>query len=291
MSPIVNTNFQLINIKQVYDDGLYCEYIAIQAVFFIVSNTFTMHILITDKRLKMEEKMRKENYKLSFIKKLKFLLMAVLLILLLKRDINLNRVKANCKDNINNNNKKCRHHIKGNIIVKEHKKNNFLMPIIIAKKQFDVFVESYIGFSHEILEVKEVRNDVLLTDEKLINVGSHGILFITGEIRTKIEYVVVNSSNENGHLCCSKYLISSIPFNKAIDIDYFKLPEISRRCSHVCEYNPEVKCNLVEADFYSSVSSNDNGYKNKKNNSMKSLRLKINSNIQIDLTQMQNVNM
>ena len=50
--------------------------------------------------------MRKENCKLSSIKKLQFLLMAVLLILLLKRDINLNRVKANCKDYINNNNKK-----------------------------------------------------------------------------------------------------------------------------------------------------------------------------------------
>ena len=230
--------------------------------------------------------MRKENCKLSSIKKLQFLLMAVLLILLLKRDINLNRVKANCKDYINNNNKKHSHHNKSNIILNEHKKNNFLMPIIIAKKQFDVSAERCIGFSHGKLEVKEVKNDVLLTDKKLINMGNHGTLFISGEIKTKIEYVMVNSSNEN----CSKYLTLNIPFNKVIDIDYFKLPETSKRSSHVCEYNPEIKCNLEKADFYSSVSSNNNEYKNKKASDMKSLRLRINSNIQIDLTQMQNVN-
>lgn len=234
--------------------------------------------------------MRKENNKSYFIKNLKFLLMAVLLILLLKRDINLNRAKTKCKDNINNNNKKGRHDIKSNIIVNEHKKNNFLVPVIIAKKQFEVFIESYMDLCHETLEVKEIKNDVILTDEKLIDMGNHGTLFISGEIKTKIEYVVPDSLNDNGLLCSSKYLIASFPFNKAVNIDYFQLPKISGRCSHTCEYSPKIRCNLVKADFYSCVSSSDNHGKSKKINTMKPLRLKIDSNVQINLTQMQNVN-
>ncbi|MDF2880680.1 MAG: hypothetical protein K0R54_1237 [Clostridiaceae bacterium] len=235
--------------------------------------------------------MRSEIYKLNFIKKVKFLLMAVLLILLLKRDINLNRVKANCKDNINNKNKEDKHSSKCNIIMDEHKKSKFTMPIIIAKKQFDVFVDSYIDFNDDALEVKEIKNDIILTDEKLINRGSHGTLFLSGEIKTKIEYVVFDSASDKGLLFSSKYLITSFPFNKAVNIDYFKLPEVSRRCSHICEYSPEIKCNLIRADFYSNVSSTANNSKKQKLNAMKSLKLKINSNVQIDLTQLQNVNM
>lgn len=235
--------------------------------------------------------MKKTNYKSNFLKKIYILLLVILLILLLNRDINLNRVKANCKDTINKANKGGKHISKCNIIKEKYRENNFAMPVIIAKKQFDIFVESYIDFQDEAIEIKEIKNDLILTDEKLINMGNNGTLFLSGVIKTKIEYIIFDSAKDNAFFCKSKYAIINSQFNKAINIDYFKSPKIFKKNCNLCEYKPTIQCNLIKADFCCSVSSSIDNVNKYNLNIMKSLKLRINSNVQIDLTQLQNVNM
>ncbi|KEI18525.1 DUF7852 domain-containing protein [Clostridium haemolyticum] len=162
----------------------------------------------------------------------------------------------NIKENVNSKNEE-----KSNIEVKDKLKqvdthNKIInIPIIVAERYIDIFIEKKIELEDLAFEVNEIKNNIYLNDYKVIpskienkNLCIGGRVFIKGNIKNKIQYNTVENMSSNSVSGKVKYKVVYIPF-QCNSIINFQMP---LSVNFEGEFVEEIKCNMKSAEVFGS---------------------------------------
>ncbi|CAG7840163.1 hypothetical protein CLOHAE12215_01585 [Clostridium haemolyticum] len=159
--------------------------------------------------------------------------------------------------------------IKENLKSKDQEKNNIEVkdklkqvdthnkiiniPIIVAERYIDIFIEEKIELEDLAFEVNEIKNNIYLNDYKVIpskienkNLCTEGRVFIKGNIKNKIQYNTVENMSSNSVSGKVKYKVVYIPF-QCNSIINFQMP---LSVNFEGEFVEEIKCNMKSAEVF-----------------------------------------
>lgn len=159
--------------------------------------------------------------------------------------------------------------IKENLKSKDQEKNNIEVkdklkqvdthnkiiniPIIVAERYIDIFIEEKIELEDLAFEINEIKNHIYLNDYKVIpnkienkNLCIGGRVFIKGNIKNKIQYNTVENMSSDSVSGKVKYKVVYIPF-QCNSIINFQMP---LSVNFESEFVEEIKCNMKSAEIF-----------------------------------------
>lgn len=94
------------------------------------------------------------------------------------------------------------------------------IPIVIASFETEITEIVFTKIKNTFIDIKEVKNNIFIEEANLIKLNSNKAeLFISGYIRSYIEYITLDKINENFITTKNQGIISHKDFSKAININ------------------------------------------------------------------------
>ncbi|NFP93094.1 hypothetical protein FDG48_16855, partial [Clostridium sporogenes] len=123
------------------------------------------------------------------------------------------------------------------------RKNTFSkVPIVIASFETEITEIVFTKIEDTFIDIKEVKNNIFIEEANLIKLNfNKAELFISGYIRSYIEYITLDKINENSITTKNQGIISHKDFSKAININLLFFNNMKEGEAFFVDFNNYIK--------------------------------------------------
>ncbi|HBJ2614126.1 TPA: hypothetical protein LA742_002610, partial [Clostridium botulinum] len=123
------------------------------------------------------------------------------------------------------------------------RKNTFSkVPIVIASFETEITEIVFTKIEDTFIDIKEVKNNIFIEEANLIKLNfNKAELFISGYIRSYIEYITLDQINESSITTKNQGIISHKDFSKAININLLFFNNIKKGEAFFVDFNNYIK--------------------------------------------------
>ncbi|MCW6076536.1 hypothetical protein LAV44_14600, partial [Clostridium sporogenes] len=123
------------------------------------------------------------------------------------------------------------------------RKNTFSkVPIVIASFETEITEIVFTKIEDTFIDIKEVKNNIFIEEANLIKLNfNKAELFISGYIRSYIEYITLDQINESSITTKNQGIISHKDFSKAININLLFFNNIKEGEAFFVDFNNYIK--------------------------------------------------